>query len=76
MHRRIRWDRVGWLLPLALGASWMAATSTPTALTAAREHEIRVYLEAPPLRPSEWRAEHAQPIRFDRIMFRVDRSAE
>ena len=76
MQRRIQWDRVGWLLPLALGAVWMAAASTPTALTAAREHEIRVYLEAPPQRPSEWRAAHAQPIRFDRLMFPSTRSAE
>jgi hypothetical protein len=41
MQRRIRWNRVGWLLPFAVAASWMAATSTPTLLTAAREHQVR-----------------------------------
>lgn len=71
MQRRIQWHRVAWLLPLALGAIWTAATSTPTVIAAAREHQVRAYLEAPPVRPAEWRAAQPQPVRFDVLMFRT-----
>ena len=71
MQRRIQWHRVGWLLPLALGAIWTAAESTPTVIAAAREHQVRAYLEAPPVQPSEWLPTQAEPVRFDALMFRT-----
>jgi hypothetical protein len=72
LQRRIQWHRVGWLLPLAVAAVWTAATSTPTVIAAAREHQVRAYLEAPPARPAEWRAAQPQPVRFDALMFRAE----
>ena len=64
-RQRVRWLRIGWLLPLALAAGFWAAPMVRTVLSAAREHQVRAYLSPLPPRPSEWRWTASQPAGVD-----------
>ncbi len=68
IRRRVRWHRVRWLLPLVLGASWMATTAAPALIAAARDHQVRAYFSPPPPTPSEWRPIQPQPIGVDELV--------
>jgi hypothetical protein len=66
---RVRWRRVGWLLPLSLGLCAAGAAALPTLLAAAREHQVRAYFDPPPLTPPEWRRTGPEPIDVDGLLF-------
>ncbi len=66
---RVRWWRVGWLLPLSLGLCVGGAAALPTLLAAAREHQVRAYLNPPPVMPPEWRRTAPEPIDRDGLRF-------
>jgi len=69
-RQRVRWQRVGWLLPLALAAGLWAAPTVPTVVAAAREHQVHAYLSPLPPRPSsEWRWAASQPVDGDGIVY-------
>ena len=66
---RVRWRRVGWLLPLSLGLCAGGAAALPRVLAAAREHQVRAYFDPPPLMPLEWRRTRPGPIDPDGLRF-------
>ena len=68
-RQRVRWSRLGWLLPLALAAGFLAAPTLPALLEVARTHQVHAYLDPLPPRPSDWRWAASQVVDVDAAIF-------